>query len=249
LDTLFILKKTVSFFVEPFGFVLFLFLLGLYYLYRSRFTKAKILLSFSFVLLFLFSYPPFSNLLVENLEDVYGKFEATDANISYIHVLGNGNNDDTTQPLSSMIGDTSLKRVVEGVLLQKEYPAAKLIFTGYKGDMTLANSDVNAKMALSLGVLAEDIIMNSKVQDTQEEALFAKSVVGEKPFILVTSATHMLRAVKLFRDNGLNPIPAPTDFKKQNIRTVWMKPDIESFENSQVAMHEYIGLMWTILVH
>ncbi len=249
MDTLFILKKTVSFFVEPFGFVLFLFLLGLYYLYRSRFTKAKIFLSFSFVLLFLFSYPPFSNLLVENLEEIYPKFDSTDTNISYIHVLGNGNNDDTTQPLSSMIGDTSLKRVVEGVLLQKNHPTAKLIFTGYKGDMTLANSDVNAKMALSLGVPTKDIIMNSKAQDTKEEALFAKSVVGKKPFILVTSATHMLRAVKLFRDNGLNPIPAPTDFKKQNIRSFWMKPDIKSFENSQVSMHEYIGLMWTILVH
>ncbi|MDD2356482.1 MAG: ElyC/SanA/YdcF family protein [Thiovulaceae bacterium] len=249
MDTLFTLKKIISFFVEPFGLVLFFFFVGLYYLYRSRFTKAKIFLSFSFILLFLFSYPPFSNLLVGNLEDVYGKFETIDANISYIHVLGNENNDDTTQPLSSIIGDTSLKRVVEGVLLQKQYPAAKLIFTGYKRDMTLANSDVNAKMALALGTSAKNIIINSKAQDTKEEALFAKSVVGEKQFILVTSATHMLRAVKLFRDNGLNPIPAPTDFKKKNIRSIWIKPDVESFKNSQVAVHEYIGLMWTILAH
>lgn len=249
MDTLFILKKTVSFFVEPFGFVLFLFLLGLYYLYRSRFTKAKLFLSFSFVLLLLFSYPPFSNLLVENLEDVYGKFEPTDANISYIHVLGNANNDDTTQPLSSMIGNTSLKRVVEGVLLQKKYPNAKLILTGYSSDSNISCAEINSQMALVLGVPKSDIIINPNPKDTKEEALFTKSIVGDKPFILVTSATHMLRAVKLFRDKGLNPIPAPTDFKKQNIKSFWLKPDIESFENSQVAMHEYIGLMWTILAH
>ncbi len=249
MDSLFILKKTVSFFVEPYGLVILFFFVGLYFLYKSRFTKAKIFLSFSFVLLFLFSYPPFSNLLVENLEDVYGKFETTDANISYIHVLGNGNNDDTTQPLSSMIGNTSLKRVVEGVLLQKKYSNAKLILTGYSSDSNISCAEINSQMVLALGVAKTDIIINPKPKDTKEEAIFAKSIVGDKPFILVTSATHMLRAVKLFRDNGLNPIPAPTDFKKQNIKSFWMKPDIESFENSQVAMHEYIGLMWTILAH
>ena len=249
MDTLFILKKTISFFVEPFGFVLFLFLLGLYYLYRSRFTKAKIFLSFSFVLLFLFSYPPFSNLLVDNLEEVYPRFESTDANISYIHVLGGGNTDDDLQPLSSMLGDSSLKRVVEGVLLQKRYPAAKLIFTGYAGDTTLANAEVSSKMAFALGISVKDMIINPKPKDTKEEALFTKGIVGSKPFILVTSATHMLRAIKIFGDLGMNPIPAPTDFKKQNIRSFWMKPDIETFKNSQAAVHEYIALLWVISVH
>jgi uncharacterized SAM-binding protein YcdF (DUF218 family) len=249
LDELFILKKMVSFFIEPLGFVLLLFFIGLYTLFRGHFTKAKLFLSFSFVFLFLFSYPPFSNILVQTIEDVYPKFDVKDANISYIHVLGNGNNDDVKQPLSSMLSDSSMKRVIEGVLIQKQYPKAKLIFTGYEGESTLANAQVNAKMAVALGISQKDMIINSKPKDTKEEVLFDKSIVGHNKFVVVTSATHMLRAVKLFRDQGLDPIPAPTDYKGRRLDTFWIKPDIDTFHNSQMAIHEYVGLLWAILVH
>ena len=248
MDSLFILKKILSFFVEPFGFVLLLFFIGLFALYRGRFTKAKLYLSFSFILLFLFAYPPFSNLLVDNLEKIYPKYDTTDANISFIHVLGSGNNDDAEQPLSSMLNEASIKRVVEGVLLQKEYPKAKLIFTGYEGDTSVSNAEVNSKMALALGISSENMIINPKPKNTKEEVDFDKRIVDDKPFIVVTSATHMLRAIKLFKDQGMNPIPAPTDFKKCNIKTFLMKPDIQTFSNSQTAVHEYIGFLWAILV-
>lgn len=247
MDTLFIVKKTLSFFIEPYGLILFFLLLGLLALFRRKLGKAKFFFSSAFVLLFFFAYPPFSNFLVKGLEDVYPKFEPANEKITYIHVLGSGNNDDTTQPLSSMIGDTSMKRVVEGVLLQKHYPGSKMIFTGYAGNTKLPNAIINSKIAQMLGVKEEDITTNSKAKDTKDEAVFAKRTAGEKPIIVVTSAMHMLRAVKLFRDQGLDPIPAPTDFKRQNITTYLMVPTVDSFKNSQMAMHEYIGMIWTIL--
>jgi uncharacterized SAM-binding protein YcdF (DUF218 family) len=249
MESLFYLKKTLSFFIEPYGFVLFLIFLGLFHLYRSKFSKAKFYLSSSFVLLFLFAYPPFSNFLVKTLENVYPKFEATDANISYIHVLGSGNNDDKTQPLSSIIGDASMKRVVEGVEIAKENPKAMMIFTGYEGDSTLPNAVINSQVAQMLGIKEDRIISNSKAKDTKEEVVFSKRVAGDKKLVVCTSAMHMLRAIKLFRDAGLDPIPAPTDFKRRDIHTYLMKPDIESFENTQMAIHEYIGLLWAMIVH
>jgi uncharacterized SAM-binding protein YcdF (DUF218 family) len=106
---------------------------------------------------------------------------------------------------------------------------------------------INARLAQMLGVKEEDITTNSKAKDTKDEAIFAKRTAGEKPIIVVTSAMHMLRAVKLFRDQGLDPIPAPTDFKRQNIKTYLMPPTVESLKNSQTAMHEYIGMIWTII--
>jgi uncharacterized SAM-binding protein YcdF (DUF218 family) len=65
---------------------------------------------------------------------------------------------------------------------------------------------------------------------------------------VVSSATHLLRAIKLFKDQGLDPIPAPTDYKKRNIKTYLIKPDIETFKNSQIAIHEYMGLLWAATV-
>jgi uncharacterized SAM-binding protein YcdF (DUF218 family) len=188
--------------------------------------------------------------LITNLEDVYPKFDVKDANISYIHVLGSGNNDDNvTQPVSSILNDASMKRVVEGVLIYKQCPKAKLIFTGYAGETTLANAQANAHMASLLGVDEKDMIINPVPKDTKEEVLFAKTIVGEKPFVVVSSATHLLRAIKLFKDQGLDPIPAPTDYKKRNIKTYLMKPDIETFRNSQIAIHEYVGLLWAAVLN
>lgn len=249
MEILFFIKKLIAFFVEPLGMILLLLAIGIFNLYRNSFKKAKTYLLLSFLMLFLFSYPPFSNILVKNLEDRYPKFDADDANISYIHVLGNGNNDDETQPLSSMVSDAGMKRVVEGVMIQKRYPNAKIIFTGYEGDTKLPNAIVNEEIALSLGVSKDYLIVNSMPRDTKEEALFSKTVVKDTPFILVTSATHMPRAIKLFKDLGMNPIPAPTDFKKEAVRSIFSKPTATAFYNSQVAVHEHIGNLWASLTH
>ena len=249
MDILFFIKKFIEFFVEPFGFILSLFLLGLFYMYKNSFVKAKFFLSFSFISLLLLSYPPFSNKLIVNLEKGYSKNEMKDLNISYIHVLGNANSDDTTQPLASMLSETSLKRVLEGVREYKRYPNAKLIFTGYEGDSTLANASINAKFAESLGVPKEMIIVNQSPRDTQEETLFSKTVIGDSPFLLVTSASHMRRAIQLFKSIGMKPIATPTDFERERNLSFFSVPNVESLENSQKAIHEYIGAFLASLLH
>ena len=249
MEILFFMKKVIAFFVEPLGMILLLLFFGLFYLYKNRYAKAKIFISLSFLFLFLFSYPPFSNLLVLNLEKEYPKFESSDANISYIHVLGSGNSDDLFQPLSSLVSDAGMKRVIEGVMIQKRYPGAKLIFTGYDGDTTLPNATVNSEIALSLGVENKMMIVNPLPRDTREEALFAKSIVGKQPFVLVTSASHMPRAIKLFKDLGMEPVAAPTDFKKEQFTSWFRKPNPSAFLNSQTAVHEYIGTLWASLLH
>jgi uncharacterized SAM-binding protein YcdF (DUF218 family) len=103
---------------------------------------------------------------------------------------------------------------------------------------------MNAKLALALGVKQKDIILNGAPEDTREEALFTKSVVGSKPFILVTSATHMPRAMMLFQQLGLHPIAAPTDFEKSEFKGYLKAPRVEALCRTQKALHEYIGILW-----
>lgn len=246
---LFYLKKFISFFVEPFGLTLLVFAIGLFFLYKEDYKKAKKFLAGAFTLLFLFSYPPFSNMLITHLENSYPKFTHINEEISYIHVLGSGNNDDYAQPLSSMLGDSSMKRVIEGVLIQKANPKAKLIFTGYEGSTTLANAVVNTRLAKALGVPTESIITNSQPKDTREEAEFTKTIVGDKSFVLVTSASHMLRAMKLFESLGMHPIAAPTDYCKFKNSSLFLAPNVGAFTTSQRAVHEYLGILWAKMTH
>ena len=240
----FLIKKFITFFVEPFGMVFSLFIIGLYFLFFKSEKLSKIFLSFSFGLLFLFSYPPFSNYLISSLENENLKYKY-DRDIRYIHVLGGGYNTDKAQPISSQIGEASVKRVLEGIIIHFNTPNSQLIFTGYKGDSDVAGAVMNARLATALGVEKEDMIINPEPKDTEEEALYLNSILDDnEPFILVTSATHMKRSMMLFKSLGLNPIPAPTNFYKQESEPLLSKPDVTSFKNSTIAMHEYIGILW-----
>ena len=239
----FILKKFITFFVEPFGMVLILFIIGLYFLFTKRESLAKYFLFTTLFLLLLFSHNPFSNFLIKNLENQYSKYNY-EKNIKYIHVLGSGHNTDASQPLSSQIGSAGIKRVLEGIIIHLKTKNSKLIFTGYEGNTNIANANMNASLAISLGVKKENIIINPKPKDTKEEAIFTKSLLGDKPFVLVTSATHMPRAIKLFKSLGLNPVAAPTSFYKKEFKGYCEVPSIGSLSKSQIAIHEYLGILW-----
>lgn len=242
----FYLKKSVSYFIEPFGMVIALIFIGLYFLYTRRDGLSKLFLSFGFVLMFLYSYPPFSNFLITNLENQYPKYDYK-SQVKYIHVLGSGHNTDSEQPLSSQVGNASIKRNIEGIIIHLNTDKSKIIFTGYEGTTNITTAQMNANFAVAIGVNKGNIIINGKPKDTKEEALFTKTIVGEEPFILVTSATHMPRAMMLFESLGLHPIAAPTNFYKEEFDGYIKAPNVYSFKNSQIAMHEYIGILWSKL--
>jgi uncharacterized SAM-binding protein YcdF (DUF218 family) len=247
LEGAFLLKKFVSFFIEPLGVVITLFIIGLYYFYAQNAKKAEQYLLTSFFVLLLFSYPPFSNYLISNLEDRYPKYDYADKNIEYIHVLGNGHNCDITQPISSHLSSAGTKRVIEGIIIHKKLADTKLIFTGYSADTDRANSEMNAELANALGVRKENMILSSKPSDTEEEAQFCKTIVGKKPFVLVTSAAHMPRAMEIFQSYGLHPIAAPTDFLKEESRGYFRAPSVNALYKSTLALHEYAGRVWMAL--
>lgn len=224
----FLIKKIITFFIEPFGIVFVAFLIGLYFLYTKRDNLAKKIITSAFGLLFLFSYAPFSSFLIKNLENQYSKYDYTH-NVRYIHVLGG-----------------EYKRAIEGVLLYKRIAGSKLIFTGYAGDNNITSAQKNKMFAISFGVKKEDIILGEFAKDTKEEALFTKELLNNEPFVLVTTASHMPRAMKLFRSLGLNPIAAPTNFTKK-CKGFFTVPSLGYFYKSQIAMHEYFGILWSIL--
>ena len=248
LEFAFYIKKFITFFVEPYGIFFILFSLVIYFINDKKYKVAKYFLRILFILMFLFAYPPFSNFLINSLEDRYSKYNYTQhIAIKYIHVLGNGHIEDDSQPLSSLISDAGAKRVIEGVIIHKNILNSKLIFTGYKNRTNISNALMNAKLAIALGVNKNYIIMNHKTKDTKEELMFIKSVLGSQHYILVTSATHMQRAINLSNSLGLNPIPAPTDFHKNKTSNYIQFPSISALEETRIAIHEYIGMVWNRL--
>ena len=236
-------KKFLSFFLEPLGMVLALFVLGFFFFYRKNTLKAERYFLGALLLLLLFSYPPFANFLITQLENQYPKYSAN-THVEYIHVLGNGHTTDPMQPISSQLSDDGVKRVLEGVILHKRFPHTKIIFSGYEGRTDTPNAVMNARLAYTLGVEHNATIIATKPDDTYQEALFCKSVVGTQPFILVTSASHMPRAMMLFTSLGMHPIAAPTAFHKRNTTSWLSAPNVYALATSTMAMHEYVGIVY-----
>lgn len=228
----------------PFPIFLILIGIGFYFWQRGDNRRAKRFFLFSLLWISLLSYPPFSALLLLPLESAYSKVKITDTPPKYIHVLGCGHTSNPHIPLSSEIGLVSLARLNEGVSLYKAHPNMKIIFSGYGGGDPVSNARKNAQMAITLGVNPKNIILLENPQDTQEEAVAAKRIIADQPLILVTSASHMVRASALFRKAGIVVIQAPTDFQIKASDTLWQFPSAGGMGRSEAAFHEYLGLVW-----
>ncbi len=244
-DTLFLLKKVVGELINPLSIGLFIALAGLVSLYFGRFRAAKPLFTLAFVWIVLVSYAPVSDMLVKPLEQSYSALIDTPVGIDYILVLGSGHKSDASLPISSQMSATALKRLNEGIRHYYRLPGSKLIVSGYNGVHDAnTHAAMQKKTALTLGVDADDIVMLEAAKDTVEEAMMMKKVVGDQPFILVSSATHMPRAYKIFTSLGLNPIAAPTDYYAVG-ESEWIQmPDGYALQGSEKAFHEYYGLVW-----
>ena len=70
-------------------------------------------------------------------------------------------------------------------------------------------AEVMARVAREMGIPESDIILETKSIDTKDEARFIKPIVGNEPFVLVTTASHMPRSIALFKKLGMDPIPSP----------------------------------------
>ncbi len=245
IDAVFVLKKVVGEVMGPLSIGLFIAFAGLVALYIERLRIAKQLLTLAFVWITLVSYGPISDMLVKPLEQKYPALIETPVDVNYVLVLGNGHKSDATLPISTQVSSTALTRLSEGIRHYYRLPDAKLIVSGYSGlyDPN-SHASMQKKIALSLGMDADDILMFDKAKDTLEEAMAMKNVVGTEPFILVTSATHMPRAYKIFASLGLNPIAAPTDYYAVG-ESEWLHtPNGDSLKGSDHAFHEYYGLTW-----
>jgi len=244
---LFYLKKIISFFIMPYGFAITLLLLSIIAFKKGSKRVYFWLTAISFIVLFISSYRYITNTLLYPIEHskISLPYKIDSKSIKYIHILGSGYSDDTTLPISSRLSESGLKRVLEGYFQYKKYPHSKLIITGYRYINTnVTYTQVAVELLQKLGVPRGDIIATDKTKDTEEEAKFAHSIVGEQNYILVTSASHMKRALYIMMKYNLHPIPIKTDYHSSKKNHLLIFPNPMAMRDSQTALHEYIGLLW-----
>lgn len=200
------------------------------------------------VLLVLFAWQPFGAWLLRPLEQQYAPLldpqQAREAD--YVLVLGGGHATDASLPVSARVEEMPMVRLAEGVRLHRALPGTTLVTSGGGAAPTMART--KAEMARAWGVDA--VRVHDEPRNTAAEAQAARRAFGDQPFILVTSASHMPRAMALFRSAGLDPIPAPTQHMAPEVPAEdwwsvrYLRPSATGLHMTERAVYEYLGLAW-----
>jgi len=204
-------------------------------------------------LVFLFSNNFAANRLLYPLENRFPMYKTEIPGkpaIKYVVVLGGGHVTSPTLPFTSQLNEPVIVRLVEGIRLHRQHPGTKLILSGGAGGGSQdpsPNAKLMAELAVELGVNREDIILELESRDTKDEARLIRPLVGDMPFVLVTSASHMPRAMALFKKAGTNPVAGPTDHLVKNMDSSsfgnWF-PASAHLQKSERAFYESLGLLW-----
>ena len=155
--------------------------------------------------------------LIMNLEDQYEVIDLEKLDTSkpyYIHVLGAGYDLDKRLQATSQLDLKTLGRLTEGIRVFRKLPNAVLVTSGYSAVGLESQASVARRAAIALGVPAERIQMLETPSTTLEEVRAFKKKFGKnKQVIIATDASHMPRAVKMYKAAGYEAIAAPTNFK------------------------------------
>jgi uncharacterized SAM-binding protein YcdF (DUF218 family) len=248
---MFLFKKLLAPFLMPVPFFFAWLLAGLALVWFTRRQRAgRWLATLGTLGLLVLSYSAVSGRLLGTLERRYAPVtdvSAAAGRVRWVVVLGGGSSGDEGVPAAMRLSESSLARLVEGMRLQRQLPGSRLLLSGGSVFGSDPDAETMRALAVDLGVDPAGLDLDTVSPDTETQAEVVRGRLGGEEFYLVTSASHMTRALALFRKAGTNPIPAPTHFLTQKNRGLAPSdffPSPGGLGTAQAAAYEYLGLAW-----
>lgn len=242
------LKTLVAQLVMPLPMTLGLLALGLLLTWRGWRRLGLGAAALGLVLLFLASWAPVADRLLAPLEGRYPAMQALpeDEQVAGIVVLGGGWAWHTPWTITGRLNESSAIRLMEGVRLWRQAPSLSLVVTGTSRDPESEPvARGYARGARELGVEPAQLRVLDTPTDTGLEARAVGEALGEGArVVLVTSASHMPRAMQHFRRAGLEPVAAPTHYLAERTPSssfsYWV-PSATQLKKTERAVYERLG--------
>jgi uncharacterized SAM-binding protein YcdF (DUF218 family) len=154
-------------------------------------------------------------------------------------------------------GDSS-DRIFYMLRIANLYPQMPVIFAGGDGNLTergFSEADVLREWLSDSTLLTENMHFEPSSRNTHESATLSRQFaqdsfpeIAEKPWLLITSAQHMPRAVGTFRQAGWTIIPYPVDRKTSDTLHLASLNVSSGITSLGRGLHEWVGLTayyWT----
>jgi len=251
MDTLFFwISKLAWFVIAPDSLLLLLILWVCVLLWRKRYRPARWLLGVIVLVLLIVGLFPVGQWVFYPLESRFPANPTLPESVTGIIVLGGAEDAVLSEIWKQVEVNGRAERLLTFLTLAKQYPRAKLVFTGGSGrllDQEFKGASVAKTLFQEHGLDLSRLILEDQSRNTYENAVCSKTLVNPDPdetWILITTAWHMPRSVGIFREVGWPVIPYPVDHWTVPGNLLEIGFDLAGhLRNLKIATKEWMGLL------
>jgi uncharacterized SAM-binding protein YcdF (DUF218 family) len=158
---------------------------------------------------------------------------------------------------SQIFTDKQADRFIQPLRLYKMGKLKTILISGGNTDHIIMRKDVSnetlkvAQFLEEMGVKKEDILVETKAQNTRENALFSAEILKKNPqlgekYMLFTSAYHQKRSVGCFQKAGITVTPFGTAYKSKarsfTLEALFIPHEFNMVE-AYYLIHEILGFV------
>ena len=211
----------------------------------GRRRSALACLATSVLLLWVASMHPVALALLGSLERVHPPMPLAEIAPAEAILLLGGATAPGLPPRQGTELESSADRVLHAARLYRAGKAPLVISSG--GGVEIPDADGMAELLIEWGVPDAAIVRETRSLNTHDNCVESREILrarGDGPVLIVTSASHMPRALATCRTAGLDARPAPTDFQvagESGLGLWGLLPDAGALALTQRALKEIFG--------
>ena len=144
----------------------------------------------------------------------------------------------------------AVERILAGIAFVQQGRGKMLLVSGGTGslfDQRTKEANLLKTFALQLGLRDDQVLVEADSRNTYENAVYTAQVLRTRQWrqvVLITSASHMRRALAAFHKQGIFPHPYPVDYTAADGVTPFsFVPSVHSLAKTTAVMHELFGLL------
>ncbi|MDW9415915.1 YdcF family protein [Sinorhizobium meliloti] len=248
---MFLVSKIFWLVAQPLSLAFLALLVGVL-LMLGRFRRSGGTLSaFGLAVLFVTLFTTAGSYFLQILEDRFPRPTPEPTELACIIVLGGAFENVVMASRGGMELNQAAERFVETLRLAQAYPQARILVSGGDGSLSgIYEGDAHASENFfgTFGIGSDRLIREGESRTTFENARYTRDLLaknGLERCALVTSAYHMPRSIGLFRANGMEVTPWPTDYRtsgKVRLGFDFTQPSLNA-QLATTAAKEWTGLV------
>jgi uncharacterized SAM-binding protein YcdF (DUF218 family) len=248
----FYIAKVINYLLEPLYILSFFLIVLIILLLFTNLKKPTIFCAKFLLIVFLFfGYTPFSNFLLNKIEDFIKTSKYPVQQLTGVIILGGSFDLELESKERNEVQlNSSAERLTKALEIYRKNSRLLILFSGASNKVKpigWSESDMAKRFFLEQGVRVDNLIFENQSRNTFENIIYSKDIIKNNKGVwgLITSASHMPRSYFAFKKQGLILEPISADYRTGTSSIFWINFDIKKgLENWNIILHEVVGIFY-----